>query len=315
MKRIELRVVVIFSALAFNLLLSGCAQARERMDKTSPAAAYNTPVGVDETAATDAPTVAPTSTQPSMPTFTPTAQPCDRNGGGQVSRETLDSELLGYSYEVSVYTPPCYGEEGIDYPVLYLLHGQGMDDTYWLNMGAAQIVDDLIAKGAAPFLMVFPREVNDYDPVSEDGFGASVLSELIPWVEANYDVCTQRECRAIGGISRGGGWATRLAARNFDTFGALGAHSMGLMAGDTYKMQQHLETRSVEDYPRIWLDRGEDDFLFEGIDYFVDMLEENGIPHEFHLWPGDHSGAYWQAHVADYLAWYAEGWEHSERQP
>ena len=291
-----------------GLLLAGCAQARQQVDKVSTAAAYTTPVMATETAAiptvTSVPTASPTAT--AVPTKTDV--PCDRREGGRVTREMLDSELLGFSYEVSVYTPPCYGEEGIDYPVLYLLHGQGMDDTYWLNMGAAQIVDDLIAQGAAPFLMVFPREVNDYDPVTNDGFGASVLGELIPWVEENYDVCTERECRAIGGISRGGGWATRLAARNFDTFGALGAHSMGLMAGDTYQMQKHLETRSVDDYPRIWLDRGEDDFLFEGIDYFVDMLEENGIPHEFHLWPGDHSGAYWQAHAAEYLAWYAEGW-------
>jgi len=163
--------------------------------------------------------------------------------------------------------------------------------------------------------MVFPREVNDYDPVTDDGFGASVLSELIPWVEANYDVCTQRECRAIGGISRRGRLGDTPGGAQFRHLRRAGAHSMGLMAGDTYKMKQHLETRSVNDYPRIWLDRGEDDFLFEGIDYFVDMLEENGIPHEFHIWPGDHSGAYWQAHVADYLAWYAEGWEYSELQP
>jgi enterochelin esterase-like enzyme len=241
--------------------------------------------------------------------------PCDRSEGGQVSRETLDSQILGFAYEVSVYTPPCYGEESIEYPVLYLLHGQGMDDTYWLGMGAAQIADELIAGGATPFLMVFPREVNDFDPVSDNGFGASVLNELLPWVEAHYDVCTTRECRAIGGISRGGGWATRLVARNFDTFGALGAHSMGLMANDTWQMQRHLDDRSVEDYPRIWLDRGEDDFLFEGIDYFEGMLTENGIPHEFHIWPGAHNGTYWQAHVAEYLAWYAAGWESLAEKP
>lgn len=303
-----MRVDKILLVLMSGLLLAGCAQARQQVDKVSTAAAYTTPVLATETAAiptvTSVPTAAPTAT--AVPTKTDV--PCDRREGGRVTRETLDSELLGFSYEVSVYTPPCYGEEGIDYPVLYLLHGQGMDDTYWLNMGAAQIIDDLIAQGAEPFMMVFPREVNDYDPISDVGFGASVITELIPWVEANYDVCAERECRAIGGISRGGGWATRLVARNFDTFGALGAHSMGLLAGDTYKMQQHLETRSVDEYPRIWLDRGENDFLFEGIDYFVDMLEENQIPHEFHLWPGDHSGRYWQSHAAEYLAWYAEGW-------
>jgi len=57
------------------------------------------------------------------------------------------------------------------------------------------------------------------------------------------------------------------------------------------------------------VDRGEDDFLFEGIDYFVEMLVDEGIPHELHIWPGVHNGDYWQAHVAEYLAWYAQGWE------
>ena len=157
--------------------------------------------------------------------------------------------------------------------------------------------------------MVLPREVNDYDPVTDDGFGASVLNELIPWVEANYTVCTERACRAIGGISRGGGWAVRLAARNFDVFGAVGAHSMGLMAGDWWQIQKHLEMHTVDEYPRIWVDRGEDDYLYADIDFFVSVLVDNGIPHEFHIWSGAHNGDYWQAHVRDYLTWYAQGWE------
>lgn len=250
----------------------------------------------------------PTATNTPIPTLTPTDEPCDRARGGRVTRELLDSEIMNMSYEVSVYTPPCYGEEGIEYPVLYLLHGQSMDDTYWLSLGVAEIADDLIAEGAAPFLMVMPRDVNNYDPVTDNGFGASVLEELLPWVEENYEVCADRACRAIGGISRGGGWATRLVARNLDTFSALGAHSMGLMAGDWWQIQKHLETRPVEEYPRIWVDRGEDDYLYEDIDFFVSVLVDNKIPHEFHIWPGSHSGEYWQAHVAEYLAWYAAGW-------
>jgi len=292
--------------------LSGCAQAQQLVDKVTTAAAYVTPELETATTATAAATVTSTLIPTSAPILTdtpaPTDVPCDRGEGGEVTREVLNSELLGFSYEVSVYTPPCYGEEGIDYPVLYLLHGQGMDDTYWLSLGAAEIADGLIADGAPPFLMVMPREVNDYDPVTDDGFGASVLTELLPWVEANYNVCTERDCRAIGGISRGGGWATRLVARNFDTFGALGAHSMGLMAGDWWQIQTHLETHTVDEYPRIWVDRGEDDYLYEDIDFFVSVLVDNEIPHEFHIWPGAHNGEYWQAHVADYLSWYAAGW-------
>jgi enterochelin esterase-like enzyme len=305
MKRPSLRIAVITPVFLAFSLLAGCTQAWQLVNQVRTAAAYVTPDIYNEATPAEAPEA--TSTPALNPA--PTEPPCDRSRGGQVSRESLDSELLGFAYEVSVYTPPCYGEEGIAYPVLYLLHGQGMDDTYWLNLGAAEIADGLIADGAAPFLMVMPREVNDYDLVTDDGFGASVVSELLPWVEANYDVCTERECRAIGGISRGGGWATRLVARNFDTFGALGAHSMGLMAGDWWQIQKHLETRSIDEYPRIWVDRGENDYLYQDIDFFVSVLVDNEIPHEFHIWPGAHNGEYWKAHAADYLAWYAEGWE------
>ena len=275
------------------LLLTGCGMRPAPLPALSPT-----------------PTRTPTRTPVPTSTPLPTPPPCDRSSGGQVTRSSLDSDLLGLTYTVSIYTPPCYGkEESREYPVLYLLHGQGMDDTYWLSLGAAEIADELIANGAEPFLMVMPREVNDYDPVTDDGFGASVLNELIPWVEANYTVCTQRACRAIGGISRGGGWAVRLAARNFDVFGAIGAHSMGLMAGDWWQIQKHLETHTVDEYPRIWVDRGEDDYLYADIDFFVSVLVDNGIPHEFHIWSGAHNGDYWQAHVRDYLTWYAQGWK------
>jgi len=249
-------------------------------------------------------------------TLTPTATPvpCDRASGGEVTRIELNSELLPAPYTVSVYTPPCYGEEdGLTYPVLYLLHGQNMDDTFWLSLGAAELVDDMIAQGGPPFLMVMPYEVDNFDPPSESKFADAVLSELIPWVEDHYTVCTERECRAIGGVSRGGGWAMHLVARNFDTFGAVGAHSMGLLQGDAWQIQKHLETRTREEYPRIYIDRGEDDFLYEGIDYFVGVLVDNDIPHEFHINPGRHDKAYWQAHVAEYLEWYAAGWEGKEQ--
>jgi enterochelin esterase-like enzyme len=228
---------------------------------------------------------------------------------GRVERVSLDSNLLNDPYTVSIYTPPCYGIDAAKkYPVLYLLHGQNMDDTFWLSLGAAEIADQLIAAGNAPFLMVMPFEEKNFDIPTESKFGDSVMQELIPWFEQHYSVCTERNCRAIGGISRGGGWAMRLAMRNFDMFGAVGGHSMGPMAGDWWQAQKHLETHTPEEYPRIYIDRGEDDFLAADIDSFEKVLASNGIPHEYHINPGRHEKAYWQAHVAEYLQWYAEGW-------
>ena len=265
-------------------------------------------------------TPAPTSTQIQAasevdsiltPTLTPTPEPekCVETSG-QVERITFQSSLMQNPYTVSIYTPPCYVQDNSEeYPVLYLLHGQNMDDTFWLSLGAAEIVDSLFLQGSQPFLMVMPFEVDNFDLPTESKFGDSIINELIPWIEEHYSVCTTRDCRAIGGISRGGGWALRLAMRNFDVFGAVGAHSPGPMAGDWWQAQKHLETHPASDYPRIYIDRGEDDFLQKDIDSFENVLASNGILHEFHINPGLHNQAYWQEHVAEYLKWYADGWQ------
>mgnify|MGYP002388038769 CR=1 FL=1 len=283
----------------FLLLASACTVL-----PTAQPAAQSTPT------LTAAPSRTPTLTPTPAPTLTSSPTACSRATPGQVTREIFDSELLGYDYTVSVYTPPCYGFEGnVEYPVLYLLHGQSMDDTFWLSLGAAEIADRLIADGAAPFMMVMPREIKNYEAVPGSLYGDSIVTELIPWVEENYRVCAERECRAIGGISRGGGWAARLAVRNFELFGAFGGHSMSLMPGDWWQVRELREVHEPEEFPRIYIDRGEDDYLFKDIDFFEKTLTDYGVPHEFTVRPGAHNVEYWQAHVTEYIEWYAQGWE------
>lgn len=282
------------------ILLSSC-QARGLQPASSAAESTNIPVSITKEFFTSTPVSA----------FTPTVEVDDcLSKPGKVERVEFKSEALNDPYTVSIYLPPCYGNDPqTKYPVLYLLHGQNMDDTFWLSLGAAKITDQLIADGSQPFLMVMPFEENNFDPAPESKFGDSVINELIPWVESHYSVCSERPCRAVGGISRGGGWALRLAMRNFEMFGAVGAHSPGPMAGDWWQAQKHLETHTPDDYPRIYIDRGEDDFLQKDIDSFEKVLSSNGIPHEFHIFPGSHNLDYWQEHVAGYLQWYAEGWD------
>lgn len=296
-----LRIATALFLLAAISLLSACKIVPTSKIATL-AAAYSTP-GTPAAAASAA-------TASAMPIQAEEPPQCDSMLAGKVTRHEIRSKVLPQPYTVSVYTPPCYDETHAEsYPVLYLLHGQNMDDTFWFKLGAAEIVDELIAQGSPPFIMVMPYEVKNFDPPGDSKFYDAVLTELIPWVEGNFSVCTERACRAVGGISRGGGWAIRLAARNFEMFSSVGGHSMGLMAGDTWQMQKYLKTHTIDEYPRIFIDRGEDDYLYDGIDYFVDSLEKNGIPHEFHIFPGRHDIAYWQAHVEEYLTWYAAGFK------
>ena len=100
-----------------------------------------------------------------------------------------------------------------------------------------------------------------------------------------------------------------LAFEYVDSFSSIGAHSMGSMPGNGTRMRTLVETRGVEVFPRIYMDRGEDDYLYKDIDFFEKTLRDYEVPHEFHLREGAHSTEYWQAHVEEYLTWYAEGWE------
>ncbi len=296
-----MRIVKLAVGFLFLAALAACQETGKEQTQT-PA--------VESTPIIKANTPAATYTHKPTPIPTVTSAVC-KEENGTLERVIFQSSLLEKNYTVSIYTPPCYGQESqaTQYPVLYLFHGQNMDDTFWLSLGAAEIVDGLIAEGGQPFLMVMPYETDNFDPPTESKFGESIINELVPWIEENYAVCNARSCRAVGGISRGGGWALRLAMRNFDLFGAVGAHSPGPMAGDWWQAQKHLETHKPEEYPRIYIDRGEDDFLKQDIDSFEKVLYNNGIPHEFVINPGSHNQAYWQQHVAEYLRWYAEGFQ------
>jgi len=255
----------------------------------------------------------PATATASLSTATPSATPVPigcQEIEGSIERVKVPSEMLEGGLWISLYKPPCYTESPqTPYPVLYLLHGQGMDDGFWLGLGVAQIADQAISSGQQPFLMVMPYEERNFDPAGESKFGDALVQELLPWVEANLPVCAERTCRAIGGISRGGGWAVHLALRNFDTFGAVGAHSMGLMAGDWWYVGHLLESHTAADFPRLYVDRGEADYLAKDIDLFESALANGGVAHDYHVSPGAHEAAYWQAHVAEYMEWYMQGWQ------
>ncbi len=227
---------------------------------------------------------------------------------GTVTQMRIDSDTLGKDFTFSVYLPPCYdaGRES-GYPIIYLFHGQNMDDTTWSSLGITDAADAKITAGAEPFIMVFPYEERDWDSVAESKFGDAFINDLMPYVESHYAVCAERSCRAIGGMSRGGGWAMHTALTNFELFGAIGAHSMGYFSGDLYRVQNLLQMHAAADFPRIYIDRGENDYLRGSIDQYEANLTATGVAHEYHVSPGSHDQDYWRSQVGIYLDWYIEG--------
>jgi len=286
----------IFSLL---FLFTGCAISSADPTPTvftpviNPAATLLTP--------TESITVEPTSKQNDVK--------CDDSG--TIQRYQIDSTFLDGPLYFSVYFPPCYQEEPAPaYPVLYALHGQNFNDMMWVDLGAAEITDRLILEEESlPFLIVMPYEEFFFRGADVNNFPSALQQEIIPFVEQSFNVCIEKECRAIGGISRGASWAMRIGLELWDFFGAIGAHSLPTFSGDITNLPLWLDEVPFGEEPRIFLDTGRFDPEVKSAYRFENILSQKGIPHAWHLNEGRHNEAYWREHMEAYLRWYSEGWK------
>lgn len=271
---------------------------------TSPTAPEATPTPEPS------PSAAPTITSAPQPTPTPTALRCWTQGG-RIEQRELRSELLNLPLEFRVYLPPCYDQQPErTYPALYLIHGQSFNDDQWDRLGADEAADALIAAGEAePFLIVMPRD-RVWSQPTEDRFGEALVQDLIPWIDAQYRTKAEREYRAVGGLSRGAGWAVHLGFSHWEYFGAIGAHSLPVFWTDLPHLRDWMDSIPPGSMPRIYMDLGDKDRpqISKSAIWFEELLTERDIPHEWHLYPGYHEEAYWSAHLEEYLRWYARDW-------
>jgi enterochelin esterase-like enzyme len=208
--------------------------------------------------------------------------------------------------EFLIYLPPCYDEMPDQrYPVLYLLHGQTYTDDQWVRLGAVEVMDRLLLNDEiSPFIIVFPDD-RYWNVQAGPGFGKRLVDHLLPYIDENYRTLDNRDYRAIGGMSRGAGWALRLGLQRWELFGTLGLHSLAAFADDRPSLRYWLDDIPPESWPNIFIDMGESDQELGFNSMFEYTLIDMGIPHEWHLYPGAHDEAYWGAHVEEYLRWYA----------
>lgn len=255
-------------------------------------------------------TIKPSATKTATTAPSPTVLTCWREGGDMESM-TLISEQLRLPLDYLVYTPPCYEEENKrHYPVLYLMHGQSFTAEQWNRIGADEAVDKLVLEGEIrPILIVMPHDRYGGQPI-ESNFGKVVVEELIPKIDSEYRTIPNREHRAVGGMSRGAGWAIHFGIAYWDVFGALGAHSPAVFHSDAQRMRTWLDEIPENGFPRIYVDIGDKDRpeIMRSAVWFEELLNEKDIPHEWHLFSGYHSEEYWQAHVEKYILWYSEIW-------
>ena len=158
---------------------------------------------------------------------------------GRLEKIAYESRVVGTRRWMHVYTPPGYATGTSSYPVLYLLHGIGGDETEWIRFATPDaLLDNLIAADkAVPMIVVMPngRAIADdratgnmFAPEKVEGFARferDLLDNLIPAIEKNYAALTDREHRALAGLSMGGGQTLNFGLGNLDRFAWIGAFS------------------------------------------------------------------------------------------
>lgn len=253
--------------------------------------------------------ITPSATMETFPTSTPTAEICLEQKG-RVELRQFETNILSSPFGLRVYVPPCYDFNTAErYPILYLLHGQSFNDDQWDRLEVDETADDLILTGQAPpFIIVMPRENNYLEDDKVAKYGEAIVDALVPWIDQEYRTLTGRQCRSIGGISRGSAWAMRVGMTNWQLFGAIGLHSFAPFPGDFYTFPYWYQAIAEQDLPRIYMDFGSADGLLPVANLFEQRLTKYNVPHEWVINLGNHNEEYWSSHVEDYLRWYTFPW-------
>ncbi|SHE78162.1 Enterochelin esterase [Mariniphaga anaerophila] len=255
---------------------------------------------------------------------------------------SLNSEILNMERKYAIYLPPDYETSQRSYPVLYLLHGAGDDQTGWVQFGEVQqITDKAIKDGVSTAMIVVMPDANTgqrgytNDVSGNWRFEDFFFEEFIPFIEDNYRIREGKSNRAIAGLSMGGGGTFYYALHRPDMFSAacpLSASTgpltregvenfmqrRGMPDAPKEKMdawyQKYSVTEMVKNLPeedlkavRWYIDCGDDDFLFEGNSLVHITLKKRNIPHEYRVRDGVHNWTYWRESLPEVLRFVSAG--------
>nr|WP_309686595.1 alpha/beta hydrolase-fold protein [Armatimonas sp.] len=230
---------------------------------------------------------------------------------GKLELIEYDSKTVGVKRKVNVYTPPGY-DKNKKYPVLYLLHGIGGDETEWLRFASPHLLmDNLLAEGKAqPMIIVLPngRAQKDDRPgpnamATAPAFAVferDLLDDLIPAIEKRYSVKSERESRAVAGLSMGGGQSLNFGLGHLDTFAWVGGFSS---APNTKPPAQLIPDAAATKakLKLLYLSCGNKDGLI-GISQGVHgFLKEKGVPHLWNVDSHAHDPTHWRNNLYYFL--------------
>lgn len=225
---------------------------------------------------------------------------------GKIDTIQYQSKTVGSERKALVYTPPGFSKKK-KYPVLYLLHGIGGDEKEWLKGGNPQLIlDNLYAeKKIEPMIVVMPngRAMKDdratgnimaQDKVAAFAtFEKDLLNDLIPFIESKYPAYTDREHRAIAGLSMGGGQSLNFGLGNLDRFAWVG----GFSSAPNTKVPNELMPDPEEAKKKLkllFISCGDNDRLITFSKRTHDYMFEHQVPHIYYIEPGVHDFKVWK---------------------
>lgn len=225
---------------------------------------------------------------------------------GKIDSVTYASSTVGNERKVLVYTPPGYSKSK-KYPVLYLLHGIGGDEKEWFNGGKPHIIlDNLYGDGKIePMIVVMPngRAMKDDratgnimapDKVQAfANFEKDLLVDLIPFIEKNYSTLTDREHRAIAGLSMGGGQSLNFGLGNLDKFAWIGGFSSAPNTKTPQELLPDIAT-AKQKIKLLYMSCGASDGLLRFSTRLHEYAKQQSLPHIYFVEPGVHDFKVWK---------------------
>lgn len=234
---------------------------------------------------------------------------------GSVNYEYYPS-VQGTTGSLVIYTPPGYANDpSKKYPVFYLIGGTTDTEETWFKVGKTNLIlDNLIAEGkATPMIIVMPygniaakvAEQNGNskpaDPIGRESadamnrmksFAEDLTNNVIPYVDKNYRTIANKDNRAIGGFSRGGGQTLRTAFWNMDKFSWICCYSAYLPPKEMENSFQSIvaDPRKTNKQLRLlWVSVGNEDFLYNDTAEFLNYLSSKKINYKSLITGGGHT--------------------------
>lgn len=238
---------------------------------------------------------------------------------GALHKHIYSSSSVGHSRPVIVYTPPGYDPTKADkYPLVVLLHGFGDDETAWTEVGKAHLIaDNLIAqKKIKPCLIAMPyghpvpppfgkrsERPSDYWQKNNDLYEQDIVKDLLPYLESNFHIDSDRSARSIVGLSMGGGHAIHVGLRHVDKFSSIGAFSAAAPSGDLSAVYPTIygENPAANQLTNFWIPIGTDDFLLNANEEFTALLTKQSVRHTYTKTNGGHSWDVWRKYLPEFL--------------